>query len=96
MILGQVSVVSAQLVALVRFAFWVLQLLVFARVIISWVRVDPYHPVVRFIYQATEPMLRPFRRVLRVGPGGLDFSPIILLFVLWIAQQIITNLLMGL
>lgn len=96
MILAQLSAVSVQLIALIRFVFWVLQLLVFARVIISWVRVDPYHPVVRFIYQVTEPMLRPFRRVLRVGPGGLDFSPIILLFVLWIAQRIIITLLMGL
>jgi YggT family protein len=80
----------------VRLVFWVLQLLVFARVIISWVRVDRHHPLVRFIYQVTEPMLRPFRAVLRIGPGGLDFSPIILLFVLWIAQQIIITLLTGL
>ena len=95
MTLAQVAL-AAQLMQVVRLIFWVLQLLVFARVIISWVRVDPYHPVVRFIYRATEPMLRPFRAVLRVGPGGLDFSPIILLFVLWIAQQIIINLLMRL
>ena len=93
MTLAQVAL-AAQLMQVVRLIFWVLQLLVFARVIISWVRVDPYHPAVRFIHQATEPMLRPFRRVLRVGSGGLDFSPIILLFVLWIAQRIIITLLM--
>ena len=55
-------------------------LLIFGRVIISWVNADPYNPIVQFLYQATEPPLRLIRQ--RVGNyGGVDFSPMILLLV---------------
>ncbi len=56
-------------------------LLVFGRVIISWVNADPYNPIVQFLYQATEPVLRPLRQ--RLGMyGGVDFSPMILLLII--------------
>jgi len=86
---------GTQVVWLVHAVFWVLQLLVLARVIISWVPVNRYHPLVRFIHDLTEPMLRPFRALLRVGAGGIDFSPLILLLVLWIAERIVISLLVG-
>ncbi len=54
--------------------------LVFGRVVISWVNADPYNPIVQFLYQATEPVLRPIRR--RIGIlGGIDFSPLILIMI---------------
>jgi YggT family protein len=86
---------GTQLVWLVHAVFWVLQLLVLARVIISWVPVNRYHPLVRVIHDLTEPMLRPLRAVLRTGAGGIDFSPLILLLVLWIAERIVISLLVG-
>jgi YggT family protein len=84
-----------QLAGLIHLIFRLLQLVVFARVIISWIPVNRYHPVVRFIYNVTEPMLRPFRAVVRVGAGGVDFSPMILLVVLIIAEQLIVSVLTG-
>ncbi|MCO5183950.1 MAG: YggT family protein [Anaerolineae bacterium] len=75
--------------------FTFLTILVFARVIVSWVRISPsssFFPVVRFIHDATEPFLAPIRRVLPPS-SGLDFSPIILLFILYFAQTIIGSLL---
>lgn len=52
--------------------------LILGRVVISWVNADPYNPIVQFLYQATEPVLRPIRR--RIGiMGGIDFSPMILI-----------------
>ena len=86
---------GTQVVWLVHAVFWVLQLLVLARVIISWVPVNRYHPLVRVIHDLTEPMLRPFRALLRVGAGGIDFSPLILLLVLWIGEPIVISLLVG-
>ncbi len=53
-------------------------LLIFGRLIISWVNADPYNPIVQFLYQATEPVLQPIRRRLGIY-GGVDFSPMILL-----------------
>ena len=46
----------------------------------SWVQVDPYHPVAQFIYQSTEPFLRPVREVLP-PTAGLDFSPIVVMIL---------------
>jgi YggT family protein len=57
---------------------WLYMLLVFGRIVISWVYADPYNPIVQFLYQVTEPVLRPIRR--RVGiMGGIDFAPMILI-----------------
>ncbi|UCH35349.1 MAG: YggT family protein [Armatimonadota bacterium] len=86
---------AASLVGIIHLIFWVLQLLVFARVIMSWIRVAPHHPLVHFVHDTTEPMLRPFRAVLRVGPGGIDFSPLILLLVLWVAERLVISIIVG-
>jgi len=87
--------VNMQVISLIHMAFWLLQLLVLARVIISWIRVDARHPLVRLIHDLTEPMLRPLRSMLRVQSMGLDFSPIVLLLLLWVAERIIVNLVAG-
>jgi len=48
----------------------------------SWMpNIDYYHPAVRFIYTATEPILAPFRRILPTI-GGIDFSPILVFLVI--------------
>lgn len=51
---------------------------ILGRVIISWVNADQYNPIVRFLYEITEPPLRTIRRYLPVL-GGFDFSPIVLI-----------------
>jgi YggT family protein len=56
---------------------------IIARAILSWVNADPYNPIVRFLVLSTEPVLRPFRRL--VPPeklGGLDLSPLIVIVLL--------------
>ncbi|MEE8128748.1 MAG: YggT family protein [Vicinamibacterales bacterium] len=54
-------------------------LVVLGSVIISWVQLPPTHPVATFLGTMTEPLLAPIRRVLP-PMGGLDFSPLVLLF----------------
>ena len=56
-------------------------LVVLAAVVMSWVRMDPRHPVARIVYRLTEPVLAPIRRALP-HIGGLDFSPMVLLIAL--------------
>jgi YggT family protein len=46
----------------------------------------------RFVYQATEPLLEPIRRVLP-PQGGIDFSPMVLLFGLYILRILLFSLL---
>ena len=54
---------------------------VIARVVISWIRINPYNQIVRFIVIVTEPPLAWIRRYIPTF-GGLDFSPVILIFVI--------------
>lgn len=56
-------------------------LIVFGAVVVSWLRLPRYHPVARFFYQLTEPLLAPLRRILPMA-GGLDFTPMVLLVAL--------------
>lgn len=73
---------------LVNFAFDAYIIIIFARVVISWVNADPYNPIVRFLIQATEPLLYRIRRF--IPPlGGLDLSPMILILAIIFLQSLI-------
>lgn len=76
----------------VDIAFQVLIWLIIIRVILSWVRHDPYHPIIKFIYDVTDPVMRPFHRLIPTA-GGIDFSPIIIIFVLTIVQRLVHDVL---
>jgi YggT family protein len=49
------------------------------RALISWVNPDPYNPIVRFLYSATDPLLYRVRRMIPLNFGGIDFSPILVI-----------------
>jgi len=84
-ILGNFLIALAKLINLVFSAYiWI----VVGRAIISWVNADPYNPIVRFLIQATDPVLEKIRRY--VPPmGGLDLSPMLLIFALYFLQGIL-------
>ena len=54
---------------------------IFIRVILSWVNPSAYNPLVALIDSLTEPVLRPFRRLLP-SLGGIDLSPIFAIVLL--------------
>lgn len=67
--------------------------IVLGRVIVSWVNADPYNPIVRFIFEATEPILSRIRRLLPLSMGGIDFSPMILVLgIVFLQSFLITSL----
>jgi YggT family protein len=53
--------------------------IVIAHAILSWVRPDPFNPIVRFINQVTEPLLYQIRRRIPSAFGGIDFAPMIVI-----------------
>jgi YggT family protein len=82
--------------------FLVYVILIFARIVISFVPRMPYRPWLRavldFITETTDPYLNFFRRFLpRIGGGGfaLDLSPMIGLIVLFVAEAIVVGLIRG-
>jgi YggT family protein len=55
-------------------------LTIFAGAILSWFA-QGYHPVVHVIMQVSEPVLRPFRKLIP-SMGGLDISPVFALLTM--------------
>jgi YggT family protein len=70
-------------------------LLIFIRIIFSWGTVSYANPLMRFLINATDPLLVPLRRM--VPPLGMfDLSPIVAFILIWLFQQAIAGtLLMG-
>lgn len=69
----------------------ILYLAILARVILSWLRVSPTNPLVNLIYQITEPILAPIRRVLPTI-GIFDFSPVVALLIIGLVEQALLSL----
>ncbi len=63
-------------------------LVVLVAVIGSWTQLSPHNPVGRIVYGLTEPVLEPIRRVLP-PMGGIDFSPLLLLFGLRLLRDVL-------
>ena len=79
-------------IELTDIALQVFMFLIIARALISWVRLDPYHPIVQFLYRVTEPVLEPIRRVL--PPTGLiDLSPMIAIIIIFALRTLLATLL---
>lgn len=81
---------------LVNLVFQVYIFIVVARALISWVGPDPYNPIVRFLYQATDPVLDRLRRLLPLQFGGVDLSPLALLLALYVVKDLLLNLIVQL
>ena len=76
------------LAKLINFALSIYIWVIIASAVISWVNADPYNPIVRFLRQATEPLLMRIRRVVPIM-GGLDLSPMILILIVIFLQSFI-------
>ncbi len=57
--------------------------------VVSWVNPDPYNPIVRLLYRATEPVLRPVRNLIGARLGPIDISPLIVIVAIIFAQMFI-------
>ena len=85
--------IAALLIELLEVYKWV----VLAAVIVSWLAA--FHVInehnnfvrtaLRILYNLTEPVFRPVRRVIP-SVGGLDLSPIVVLLAIWFLQYSIT------
>ena len=76
--------------------------LIFIRIIMSWIPRMPYNRILSgfltFVTDVTDPYLNLFRRILpmvRIGPGALDLSPIVATFALIIVSSLVAGLIEG-
>lgn len=90
--------IGSVLAGAVNVLFQFASIAILARVILSWlpmagVRIDMYHPLIRTLYQITDPILNPIRRFATFGM--MDFSPVVALILLEIIRRVLVTALMG-
>ncbi len=83
------------LIDIVQWAATIFSILVFARVIISWMGRGSTHPLVLLVYRLTEPVLAPVRSILP-SFGGLDFSPVLVLIGIQVLERVLIQVLINL
>jgi YggT family protein len=93
LIMGQAAAIPViALTAIVKLVVLSINLFVYAifiRIILSWISQGGYNPATAIIATLTEPVLRPFRRL--IPPlGGFDISPIFAIILL-LAATIVVN-----
>jgi len=79
------------LAQIISFIFRALQFIVLVDVVLSYF-MSPYQPVRQALDRIVNPMLAPIRRLLP-SAGGIDFSPMVLLIVLVVLENIVSRLL---
>ena len=79
-------------VEIINMAFTILVWIIIGRCILSFIRHDPYQPIIKFIYDVSEPIMAPFRKLIPAS-GGIDFSPFIAVLALTLLQRLIITLL---
>jgi len=93
LILGQTAGIAAitvtSIVKLVVLSINLFVYAIFIRIILSWISQGGYNPATAIITTLTEPLLRPFRRILP-PMGGFDISPIFAVILL-LAATIVVN-----
>jgi YggT family protein len=84
------------IINIINIVFRIYSYLILARIFLSWLPVDRSNPIIRLIYQVTEPILAPFRVVIPLGGMGIDLSPIIVFFLLNLLRSALIRLIVNL
>jgi YggT family protein len=57
------------------------------RAVLSWVRPDPYNPIIRFICNLVDPVTYRLSRIIPTRVGMVDLSPLILIVIIQLIQS---------
>jgi YggT family protein len=81
------SSIASILNLLLDLYFWV----IFARAILSWIRPDPYNPIVKTIYRLVDPLTYKISRIIPTRIGMVDVAPFILMLLIIFAQKFLVS-----
>ena len=73
-----ISSIAVVILGVVSLYKWV----IIIAALLSWVKPDPYNPIVQMLYRLTEPAYSLVRRFIPTVFGGMDFAPLIVIFIL--------------
>lgn len=89
------ALLAASLFSFIALLLKILFFAIIAMIIISFVAPGSQHPAIYLLYQITEPVTAPFRKLLP-AMGGLDFSPILVFVLIRVFEIILANAAMSL
>lgn len=72
--------------------FWV----IFARALFSWIRPNPFNPVVRIVYRLVDPVTRLISKIVPTRFGMVDVAPFFLMLIIIFLQEFLTRLILHL
>jgi YggT family protein len=83
---------------LLEYVLWIASMVILVQVVASWLVafnvVNSYNPFVRGLLKGletiTEPVYRPIRKIMP-DFGGIDFSPMVVLLVIWLLQRLLAD-----
>ncbi len=78
---------------LCQLTVYVYIVMIFLTVVISWVNPGTHNPLTVLVHQLTDPIMRPVRRIIPTT-GGLDWSPMLVLLILYLALSLVVAPLM--
>lgn len=97
-----VTVGRGEIASYISALFIVYIILIFIRILLSWIPRMPLNPVIRaivaFVHEVTDPYLNIFRRMLppvRAGGMALDLGPMVGVIVLLVAQAVVVGIVNG-
>jgi len=68
-----------------------LLIVIFVNALLSWVRPDPNHPIVRFLGHVSDLVCDPVRRLFPTQMSGIDFAPFIAMLAILLVQQFVVR-----
>lgn len=79
------------LAAVLDIALNALLIVIVVNALLTWVRPDPDHPIVRFLDQVSDLVCNPIRRLFPTSVGGMDFAPFIAMLAIVLVQQFLVR-----
>lgn len=91
MIDALISSIAVVILGIVSLYKWV----IIISALLSWVRPDPYNPIVQMLHRLTEPVYALVRRYIPTVVGGMDLAPLIIIFILIFLETFLGRLFAG-
>jgi YggT family protein len=82
----------AILISFIQTLAYILNILILIRVLLSWIPAAQNNRLAVLIFEITDPIIAPIRRLIP-SLAGLDFSPLIALLFISMAEQVLVNIL---
>lgn len=91
MIDALISSVAVVVLGIIKLYYWV----IIISAILSWVRPDPYNPIVQMLDRLTQPAYALVRRFIPTVVGGIDLAPLIIIFILIFLETFLARIFAG-